>query len=86
MLCVLFGVGLYEFDEHSCHDREGFARNDFVVMGAQRWQTYEAGVWRKAGCLCARRESLIRSGSVSRHPAARTEQGVAVIGTVGLVR
>jgi hypothetical protein len=31
MLCALFGVGLCEFDEHSCHGREGFARNDFVA-------------------------------------------------------
>ena len=49
--------------EHSCHGREGFARDDFVAMGAQRWQTFEAGFWRKAGCLCTKRESLIRSGS-----------------------
>ena len=35
MLCALFGIGMY-VDEHVCHGRDGFARNDFVAMGAQR--------------------------------------------------
>ena len=33
---TLSGMGMYEFDEHVCHGRDGFARNDFVAMGAQR--------------------------------------------------
>ena len=33
---TLYGMGMYEFDEHVCHGRDGFARNDFAAMGAQR--------------------------------------------------
>jgi hypothetical protein len=29
---TLYGMGMYEFDEHVCHGRDGFARNDFAAM------------------------------------------------------